>query len=385
MLELYFANMLEEAIGEKGLSLLQIESLRDNIEKAHEQIIKRKWQELAFLDLAAYDTSSIKEIAAEVISTSDYFLLLGIGGSAMGPRVILEALKPLHNYISSPKIFIYDNIDPRTLNAILSIIDASKTSVNVVTKSGTTAETLASFMVLWNKMEKALGKDAAKRFIISTSPAKGMMRELVNEYGFKSLPIPDGIVGRYSVFSSAGLLISEIAGINTTELLSGARDIIQRCQVSELWENPAYVFSALLYLMSVKEGRNINVMMPYADGLKAAAEWFCQLWAESLGKLGFGLTPYPSLGTTDQHSQLQLWLEGPEDKVVIFIHIGDYAVDIKIPNIFEEKERCSCLAGNSLSDLIKAAEEATEVVLSEASKPNMTLYMPHMVSINCGH
>ncbi|MBF0345058.1 MAG: glucose-6-phosphate isomerase [Nitrospirae bacterium] len=384
MLELHFGNMMEEVIGEKGLSLSQIERLREQVLDAHKQIQERKWKELAFLDLVHQKTDEIQKMAEQVKDSSDYFLLLGIGGSAMGPKAILEALKPFHNYISKPRILIYDNIDPRTLHAVLSIIDPLRTTVNVVTKSGNTAETIASFMVMWQRLQKVLGQDTFKRFVITTNPHTGIMREVVKAYNLPSLCIPSDIVGRYSVLSAAGLLLAEIAGIDSSELLSGARDIVDRCSNAEIWENPAYLFSALLFLMSTEEKRNINVMMPYADGLKHLSEWFCQLWAESLGKLGFGITPYPSVGTTDQHSQLQLWMEGPEDKVVIFINIDDYGQDECIPDVFANFDGFSSLSEHTLTELIKTGAESTKYVMSSSAKPNMTIKIPRLDAYHIG-
>ncbi|MBF0564122.1 MAG: glucose-6-phosphate isomerase [Nitrospirae bacterium] len=384
MLELKFGNMMEEVIGEKGLSVRQIENVREKAFEAHKQIQERRWKELAFLDLVNQDTSEIKAIAKSVRENSDYFLLLGIGGSAMGPKTILEALKPYYNFVTNPKIFIYDNIDPRTLYAILSIIDPARTTVNVVTKSGNTAETIASFMVLWKHIEKKLGSETLKHFIITTNPDDGIIRAVIEKYNIRSLSIASDIVGRYSVLSPAGLLMAEVAGIDSNELLRGASDIAEKCKNPELWENPVYLFSIALYLMSSEEGRNINVMMPYADGLRHLSEWFCQLWAESLGKLGFGITPYPSVGTTDQHSQLQLWMEGPEDKVIIFINIDDYGKDIIVPEVFSEFEGMKNLSGHTMNDLIKGAAETTKLVLSCYAKPNMTLGIPTLDAYHIG-
>ncbi|MBF0516831.1 MAG: glucose-6-phosphate isomerase, partial [Nitrospirae bacterium] len=255
---------------------------------------------------------------------------------------------------------------------------------NVVSKSGNTAETVASFMIFWEHMTKAIGVEAAKRFVVTTNPEGGILRQIVKEHNLMSLPIPPSIVGRYSVLSPAGLLLSEIAGIDSDELLHGAKDILAKCSNAELWENPAYLFSVLLYLMCIKEKRTINVMMPYADGLKSMSEWFCQLWAESLGKLGLGITPYPAVGTTDQHSQLQLWMEGPEDKVVIFIRINDYGSNVHIPRVFEKIEEFSLLSGQCLNDLINAAAKSTELALSNAGKPNMTLTIPVLDAYHVG-
>src|SRR4030042_1302952 len=376
--------MMEGVIGVNGLSGGIIENFRDRIKNAHKQIRDRARPELAFIDLLSQDTSEIKDTARYIRKTSENFLILGIGGSALGPRAILEALSPFHNLKKKPRVFIYDNVDPRTLKHIISLVDLKTTSVNVISKSGSTAETAASFLILWNKMKKALGREASNRFIVTTDPEKGNLRKIVNEEGLRSLIIPQGVGGRYSVLSPVGLLLAEVIGIDSDEMLKGALDIKKRCSESELWQNPAYLFGALLYLMDKEKHRTINVMVPYADSLKPFSEWFCQLWAESLGKENKGLTPYPSLGTTDQHSQLQLWTEGPQDKVIIFIRINEYGVDIKIPKVFKEIEGLSYLSDHPLSALIKAEEEATELALAKAGRPNMTITIPEIDAYHLG-
>jgi glucose-6-phosphate isomerase len=259
-----------------------------------------------------------------------------------------------------------------------------KTSVNVVSKSGSTAETAASFMILWDEIKRLLGREAKNRFILTTDPEKGNLRKMVNEEGLMSLVIPPGVVGRYSVLSPVGLLLAEVIGINSDELLRGAKDIHKKCSATEFRENPIYLFGSLLYLMDKEKKRTIDVMVPYADSLKPLSEWFCQLWAESLGKDNKGLTPYPSVGTTDQHSQLQLWMQGPEDKVLIFVRINDYGVDIKIPDVFKDLEGLSYLSGHTLSELIKAEEEATELALAKAGRPNMTITIPQIDAYHLG-
>lgn len=370
MIEINFTNMMEDTLGDKGISRGEIDAIRPEIERVHESLIKRKWSDLAFLDLPSFDTSEIKKIAEWVRSDTDDFLLLGIGGSALGPKTILEALSPFHNYRKKPRVFICDNIDPTTLSHVISIINKEKTTVNVITKSGSTAETMALFMLLFNEIPNI--KD---RLIATTDPEKGNLREISLSMGIKSLPIPTGVVGRYSVLSPVGLLLAEVIGIDSKEILKGARDINDRCLEPDVWKNPAYMFGTLLYLME-KRKRNINIIMPYADGLKSLSEWFCQLWAESLGKDGYGITPYPSVGTIDQHSQLQLWMDGPDDKVVIFVRIKDYKSDIKIPEVFQDIEGISYLGGHFLSELIKSEEESTELALSKRKRPNMTISIP---------
>jgi len=383
MLELNFSNMMGEVIGQSGISERQIEGIKTKVYDIDRRIKSREYPELAFIDLLEQDTSEIKKTASFIRNKFENFIILGIGGSALGPRAITEALSPFHNLDKKPRVFIYDNVDPRTLDRILSLTDLKKTAVNVITKSGSTAETMSSFMVLWDRMNKA-GSDAPKSFIATTDPEKGNLRKIVNEKGLKSLSIPSGVGGRYSVLSPVGLLLAEVIGVSADEMLQGARDIHKRYSDAEVWKNPAYLFGVLLYLMEREEKRTMNVMVPYADGLKPLAEWFCQLWAESLGKLGMGLTPYPSLGTTDQHSQLQLWMEGPEDKVVIFIKVDDYGVDIKIPGIFQDMDGLNYLGGHTMSELIKAEQESTELALAKIKRPNMAIGIPKIDAYHMG-
>lgn len=383
MLELNFSNMMGEVIGQSGISERQIEGIKTKVYDIDRRIKSREYPELAFIDLLEQDTAEIKKTASFIRNNFENFIILGIGGSALGPRAITEALSPFHNLDKKPRVFICDNVDPRTLDRILSLTDLKKTAVNVITKSGSTAETMSSFMVLWDRMNKA-GSDAPESFIATTDPEKGNLRKIVNEKGLKSLSIPSGVGGRYSVLSPVGLLLAEVIGVSADEMLQGARDIHKRYSDAEVWKNPAYLFGVLLYLMEREEKRTMNVMAPYADGLKPLAEWFCQLWAESLGKLGMGLTPYPSLGTTDQHSQLQLWMEGPEDKVVIFIKVDDYGVDIKIPGIFQDMDGLNYLGGHTMSELIKAEQESTELALAKIKRPNMAIGIPKIDAYHMG-
>jgi len=383
MIELNYSNMMYEVIGRMGLYEGHIVALREKIIKAHDYFVHKKWPGIAFMDLPSQDTREIKETGKWVRERFSDFLILGIGGSALGPRAILEALSPFHNLLRKPRVFIYDNVDPRTLRHILSLLNLKKTAVNVITKSGSTAETMASFMVLWEELSKAV-KNASERFIATTDPYTGNLKTIAIKKSFRTLSIPRDVVGRYSVLSPVGLLLAEVIGIDSREMLEGARDIQIRCSEPDVWKNPAYLFGSLIYLMESKEKRNINVIMPYADSLKALSEWFCQLWAESLGKFRVGITPYPSLGTVDQHSQLQLWMDGPDDKVVIFLRIEDYGTDIRIPAVFEDIEGISYLGGHLFSELIKAEEESTELALAKNSRPNMTIKVPSIDPYHMG-
>ncbi len=380
MLKINYSNIMQDLIGKNGLMLEDFKGI-DTV-KINDAILNRTFQELAFLDLPEEDTSQIKEIG-RIGSQFDNFIILGIGGSALGPRSIVEALSPFHNYIKKPRVFIYDNVDPMTLKNILEISDLKKSLINVISKSGSTAETAASFMILWQKL-KDLNLPIDKHMVITTDPKKGNLRKIVNDYNLKSLPIHAGVVGRYSVLSPVGLLTAEVVGIDSDELLRGAKDVGQKCLSPHLFENPALLISSASILLQNLKNRNITVMLPYSDRLKSFSEWFCQLWAESLGKDSKGLTPYPSVGTTDQHSQLQAWMEGPENFVVIFISVEDYGTDMTIPKVFDDIEGLSYLGGHSLSELIKIEQEATEIALAKNGKPSMTISLPQIDAYHLG-
>lgn len=383
MLGLNFSNMMEEVLGEKGISERQIEAIKTTINTVHNSIAGRKWPGLTFIDLITQDTAGIRETAEWIRENAQDFIILGIGGSALGPRAIIEALSPFHNYDKKPRIFICDNIDPQTLRHILSIVNPEKTIVNVITKSGNTAETMASFMIIWERLWEACGNGAKEKIVATTDPEKGSLRNIAAA-GFRTLPVPPHVGGRYSVMSPVGLLLAEVIGVHSGEMLRGARDMHVKCSESEVWKNPAYIFGSLLYLMEREEKRNINVLMPYADSLKCLSEWFCQLWAESLGKLGMGLTPYPSLGAVDQHSQMQLWVEGPDDKVIIFIKVNDYGTDLMIPHAFEGMKGVDYLGGHLVSELINAEEESTELALAKRKRPSMTITIPSVDPYHLG-
>lgn len=378
MIKLNYANMMSGSIGRKGLEESDIGSIAEYAKSAHEKIINRSVKGLGFLDILNDDTKEIKSMGKEIRSGFESFLLLGIGGSALGPKCILEAVSPLHNMLKSPKVFIYDNVDPFTLKTILSAIDTKTTAVNVITKSGSTAETMASFMIFEEMLH-----DRPKNIIATTDPEKGNLRKLAAERGYKTLSVPPDVGGRFSVLSSVGLLPAEVFGTDCNELLRGARDVMKACSTPETRKNPAYMFGALQYLMDKKFGRRINVLIPYCDRLRTLSEWFCQIWAESLGKEGKGLTPYPSIGTTDQHSQMQLWMEGPEDKTVSFIRVNNHGADVKLPNNFVDSE-IGYLGGQSLAALLNAEEESSELCLRKAGRPNMTIEVPEVSAYTLG-
>ncbi len=394
-IRLDFNFMMREQIGDDaGLAAEDIQFLSSHIKRVHDELTaKRGSGEIAFYDLPYQDTGAIKSLAADIAATFDNLLLIGIGGSALGPMAIHQALhSPFYNQLAGkgakrrPRIYFLDNIDPDETAALLAILDLRKTVIVVITKSGSTAETMSSFLVLREAIRKSAGEIEPTQVIAITDPETGLLRKIARQEGYRTLDIPGGVGGRFSVLTPVGLLSAAVSGIDIDELLSGAALMDKRCSQPDIWQNPAYMKGALEYLFHTRQERNISVMMAYSDALGSLIEWYVQLWAESLGKkygldgraVYAGQTPVKAIGATDQHSQLQLYIEGPHDKTITFLRVEEFNREIPIPEAFKEIEGVSYLGGHTLNELIHAEQRATEVALARAGRPNCRMDIPGM-------
>ncbi len=344
---------------------------------------------LGFYNLPEYDTSQIKSFVSSLDPRFDTMVVLGIGGSALGNKALYNALKTERNL--QRKLYVYDNVDPVYLHEILSAIDLECTLFNVITKSGTTAETMAGYMILLDLIKTRFPNDYQKRVIITTDKEKGFLRQIINQEGYASFVVPNNVGGRFSVLTDVGLLSSAFVGINIDELLQGAALMRKRCENTSIMENPAYL-NGLLHFLYMREGKNISVMMPYSNSLYDFADWYRQLWAESLGKrydrkgreIYVGQTPVKALGTTDQHSQVQLYTEGPSDKVFTFLSVEKFQHDYVIPDLHPDRAEVSYLGGKKLSELLNAERFATEIALTKAGRPNCNLIFSEIDELTLG-
>ncbi|HOA29669.1 MAG TPA: glucose-6-phosphate isomerase [Candidatus Cloacimonadota bacterium] len=344
---------------------------------------------LGFYSLPEYDTSRIKDFVSSLDPRFDTMVVLGIGGSALGNKALYNALKTERNL--QRKLFVFDNVDPVYLYEILSGIDLERTLFNVITKSGTTAETMAGYMILLDLIKTRFPHDYRKRVIITTDKEKGFLRQIINQEGYASFVVPDNVGGRFSVLTDVGLLSSAFAGIDIDMLLQGAATMRNRCENPDIMANPAYL-NGLLHFLYMREGKNISVMMPYSNSLYDFADWYRQLWAESLGKrydrkgreVYVGQTPVKALGTTDQHSQVQLYTEGPSDKVFTFLSVDKFQHDYVIPNLHPDRPEVSYLGGKKLSELLNAERFATEIALTKAGRPNCNLIFSEIDELTLG-
>ena len=394
MLEFNCKNVTAHVIGEEnGLNLEQeFDNFAEKISHIINDLNSRKdkpgqwlqWMNLGYNEETVW---LVKEYAAMVQGRFDNILVLGIGGSALGGMAVCEALlKPYWNQLSEeqrnglPKIYFLDNIDPDQFNGLLDFLDLKRTLVNVITKSGSTAETMAQFMIVKDRLEKELGDDYVRNIVATTDKNVGILRQISNEEGYKTFVVPDDVGGRFSVFSAVGLLPFALVGIDIEELMQGVKDMDLALKNTDIRHNIAAQNALIHYLMDTQKGKNLSVMMPYSSKLKYISDWYVQLWAESLGKnkdldgndVNVGQTPIKALGVTDQHSQIQLYNEGPNDKVINFIRIKEFDTTLEIPKIFEYTG-VGYLGGKTINELLNAEAESTKVALIDYQRPNVTI------------
>jgi glucose-6-phosphate isomerase len=329
----------------------------------------------------------------------DHVLVLGIGGSALGAKALLGALRsPAWNELDDerreffPRLTVLENVDPTSVVAALERIDPRRALVNVVSKSGGTAETMAQYLVVRGWLEEALGPAAARHLVFTTDGERGALRELARRDGIAAITVPRPVGGRFSVLSPVGLLPAALVGIDIAGLIAGARAALDRAASDDLLENPPALYAALHWAADTWLGARIHVLMPYTDRLRDLAEWYRQLWAESLGKrldrrgktVHLGPTPIAAIGATDQHSQVQLFIEGPFDKAITFVAVDDLGEDIRIPEAADLPPDLAYLPGHSLGELLRVEYEATAAALARSGRMNLTLHLADVTAPSVG-
>ena len=346
------------------------------------------WTELPYNQQEIVE--DILQTARQINERFDAFVVLGIGGSALGPIAVHQALKHLRYNEGTraqrghPRFYVEDNIDPERMKALLDVVDLKTTCFNIITKSGATAETMSQYLIISELLKQQVGEGWQRHIIATTDQEKGNLIQLARKEGFKTFYIPSGVGGRFSELSPVGLLPAAVCGIDIKAMLEGAKAMDARCQTEEVWANPALLQAVVQTIAMEEIGVNVQVMMPYADSLKYMADWFCQLWAESLGKnvtrkgraVNVGQTPVKALGVTDQHSQLQLYTEGPYDKIVTFLRVEKFRNQVDIPHGVAEFPDVAFLGGKSLNQLIEAEYQGTQYALLRAGRMSQTITFP---------
>ncbi len=378
------ANMFSLQVGKTGAKGDELQKLHPKLTAAKKRVLddaaskRQGW--LALPD----DTKMLRRIAQVVKDFSDFqtLLVIGIGGSDLGTRAIYQALGSSRKGMKL--VFAGANTDPDELQGILSNLDWSTTLINIISKSGDTIEPMATFLVVYAELKKKLGAAAAGHIIATTDAEKGTLRDMAQREGFRTLPVPSNVGGRFSVLSDVSLFPLACAGIRVQDLLAGARDERDTFLHSKTAGSAPEAFAALQFLAATTRDQPIQVLMPYASSLREFGFWYRQLWAESLGKktdrngkiVHTGPTPIAALGATDQHSQIQLYNEGPFDKTVTFIEIETFRSKLSVPRDAKNWPTLAELSGISFETIIHAERSATAESLRANHRPNGTIFLP---------
>ena len=378
-------NLLADIAGKgNGVTRAEVERGRGKAVKALRDFQKKsEAHEYGFPHLPFQQDviGAVRRYAAEVQGTYDTVCLAGIGGSALGAWALDCGIRGPHPVQrGGPRLVILDNVDPAFTAQALDTMNPKKTLTVVIAKSGSTAETVATFLILRDWLRQALGKKFSRRVAAVTTEGKGDLYELSQREGYRTFFIPENVGGRFSVLSAVGLLPAALIGIDIRKLARGAADMTHLCWQQDLEANIALRAALHHWLLLTTKNKPIQVAFPYSNHLWGTAFWFRQLWAESLGKAqtrsgelkNIGQTPVAALGTTDQHSQVQLYIEGPNDKVFTFWAVERFASPGRLPKEKPGLPAFDYLAGQSLSKLIDAERRATAAAMTAAGRPNGT-------------
>lgn len=388
-----YSNMLEEAIGKHGLPLNSLLESRTSLNQIKERIqkkINKDYYPLQLPEVMASHLDKIKKTAKKIQENYENFVIVGIGGSSLGNELLHYAINGIYYNDSisrkTPRIYFMDNIDPESTKTLLTMLDLKKTMFNIITKSGNTAETMQNLLSITDALKKK-NLDLEKHLIFTTDPEKGLLRKLSHELSVETFAIHPLVGGRYSVLSSVGLLSAAVEGINIDALLRGA-ELVKKNITKE--SNPAHCAALLLPLIQYKlykeRGVNINTLFIYSDGLSHFGTWYRQLLSESIGKqfthreeqISTGITPIGVRGATDQHSMLQLFMEGPFDKFIIFIAPVKYRKDFSLKGNLINSEDINYLKNKKASQLIKSEFLATQTAIKTSGKPSVAIEIPEI-------
>lgn len=387
---------MRSGAGRGGLEDGELDAFLERASAATDRLVARSDSaELGFFRLPRDGSiaDDVVSLVAALPSGLTDAVILGIGGSSLGARAVCDALlDPIPSGSNAGmRIHFPDNSDPHRFGRLVARLDPARTLVVVVSKSGGTLETAAQMLIAVDWLDRTLGPTAARdRIVAVTDPERGALRAFAQERGLRTLPIPSNVGGRFSVLTAAGLLPVALAGLDARAILEGARSMMHACERRDARENPAALLAAIHVAHMRHRGHHLHVTMPYSDALRTFTAWHVQLWAESLGKrvdlqgnvVEIGPTPIQAVGATDQHAQVQLFVEGPRDKLVTFVRVvKPTGPDVTVP---ASSGPHAFLAGKSLHTILLAELEGTALALASDDRPSLTLEIEQLDAESLG-
>jgi len=351
---------------------------------AIDRLVEDRHGTSAFLEVPE-DKHALGAVLDAASSTPDRYkkvLVLGIGGSGLGTVAALKALSPSRSPSDVREVRVLSNVDPQSVSDAMEWFDPADTLLNVVTKSGGTVETLSQLALFAELIRDHGGKDALRDgLVVTTDPERGAVRAMASEIRCRELPVPPGVGGRFSVLTAVGLFPLALAGLDVRSMLDGAGQVVKGVQGPASEAHPS-ARSAALHADLMVKGLPIRVLWAYCDRLSSFGDWFCQLWAESLGKRtngrAVGQTPVRAIGSTDQHSLLQLFMEGPEDHCLTFLSIGGPWPKVPVPDMGVLSPSLSEFGGKDINEVFDALRQGTMAALVSRKRPIATIHVPHL-------
>lgn len=383
-----FSGVFTQAAGATGLLLKEVKALDSKALRAHDSLIARpEMSDDGFFGLPKRSDllNSSKKLAKKLKGTYENVVVLGIGGSALGFRAVAEALLGKdHNLCpkGKPKFFVMDYLEPNSIAKIFELAPAKKSIYVAISKSGKTQETAAHLAYFGSKLEREIGKRGLEDRVVIISELEGEnpFQKIAERLRLRCLEIPPLVGGRFSVFSPVGLFPLALMGIDVDSLLRGAAKFNRLIENPEPEKNPA-LYYALIHYIYAQKGHNVTVFFLYDRSLESLGDWLVQLWAESLGKrfnrrqelVEVGLTPVRAIGPRDQHSILQLLVEGPFDKVITMIWAKEFLKDLKINMPTWQKKEFKYLSKKSFGEILLSEAQGTYLALTKSGKPTIKI------------
>ena len=360
-----------------------IKKYSKKVQEAHNMLVDKTGEGSDFLGWLnlEYDKDEIervKECANKIRRDSDFLVVIGIGGSYLGARAVIEALS--HSFRQKNVLFAGNNMSPDYINDLLEYIGEHDFSINVISKSGTTTEPAIAFSILKQKLIDKYGEEEAKhRIYVTTDKEKGLLRKEVIDENYESFVVPDNIGGRYSVLTPVGLLPIAVAGVNIDNLMLGAMQAMQKYE--NLQENEAYTYAIIRNIL-LKKGKNIELLVNYEPKLHYFTEWWKQLFGESEGKDGKGIFPAGVDNTTDLHSMGQYIQDGQKMLFETVIDIENPYRDYRVPA--QKSVELDFLTGKSLNEINHMAMEGTIKAHVDGEVPNIRIKIDKLDEYNMG-
>jgi glucose-6-phosphate isomerase len=387
MLHVQFENLLARKVGRlHGISETRLKRFCDSKQRLVQKVFKSKTQYgYNFLTLpdAQANLAKIKKYVKEQEKNGwKNIVVLGIGGSALGAIAVRDALSS--EFDGGKKLYVLDNIDPAYTAEMLASLNLAKTLFVVISKSGTTTEPMVQYALVKEMLMKKFPHNYQKYLLFITDPKAGLLRKMAKAEKITAFDIPSKIGGRFSVLTNVGLVPCALAGMDVGSLLKGAREMREAIKRGKGMSNPALVLAAAQYILDKKKDKLMTVLMPYANHLFRVGDWYRQLLSESIGKSrGAGPTPINALGTTDQHSQLQLYNDGPNNKFFIFMRLLKHNQNPKTGGDILPEE-IGFLNGKKMGEVIDAAYLGTSEALTRHHRPNVTIEVPKVDARHLG-